>query len=84
MVCLVTARPEGNGAAPAEGTMISPEQETPAREVPDQVESSAESTTSDLSDLSETEPEVGATELQESDLREPTGWSCWSRGGPRE
>ena len=81
LVCPVTARPEGNGAVRGKGTMISPEQETPEQEAPEQAESSVESTTSDLS---ETEPEEEATELRESDLREPTGWLCWSRGGPRE
>ena len=74
LVCPVTAQPEGHGAAWGEETMLSPEQEAPEQEAPEQAES----------DLSETEPEEVVTELRESDLRELTGWSCWSQGGCRE
>ena len=89
LVCPVTARPEEGEAAHVEGTVISPEQETPAREAAEQAESLAESTTSDLSDLSEAETEVepGVLHmpgLQESDLRESMGVSCWSQGGAKE
>ena len=86
LVCPVTARPRGDGAAHVEGTVISPEQEMQEREA---AETSAELETSDLSDLSETESVVEpavrhAPDVEESDLREPTGMACQYRGGARE
>ena len=48
LVCPVTARPRGDGAAHVEGTVISPEQEMQEREAAE----------TDLSDLSETESVV--------------------------
>ena len=52
-------------------------------------ETLAESETSDLSDLSETECRVEPAirhvpSLEESDLREPAGILCQYRGGARE
>ena len=86
LVCPVTARPRGDGAAHVEGTVISPEQEMQEREA---AETSAEAATSDLSDLSETECVVEPAirhvpGVEESDLREPAGMSCQYRGGARE
>ena len=86
MVCPVTARPRGDGAAHVEGSAISPELGTQEREA---AETSAESETLDLSDLSETEDAVEpavrhAPDVEETDLREPTGMACQFRGGARE
>ena len=86
IVCPVTARPRGDGAARVEGTVIAPEPETQEREA---AETSAESETSDLSDLSETEDGVEPAirhvpDVEESDLREPAGIACQHRGGARE
>ena len=86
LVCPVTARPRGDGAAHVEGTAISPELGTQEREA---AETSAESETSDLSDLSEAEDAVEPAirhipDVEESDLREPTGMTCRFRGGARE
>ena len=86
IVCPVTARPRGDGAARVEGTVIAPEPETQEREA---AETSAESETSDLSDLSETEDAVEPAirhipNVEESDLRVPTGMACQIRGGARE